>query len=452
MQAGTDAELIAATRRGDRDAFAQIIERYQRVVHAVAFSGTRDRAMADDVTQDAFVIAWRRIEELRETTRLAAWLCGIARNLARDARRRHRREVVGEADEIPCAGTPFHALSEAESDNIVATALGLVPDVYREPLVLYYYEERSVDDVARSLGISTATTNKRLSRGRRYLADHVAAVDRGLARFGPRAGLAASVLAIIAVTVPASHVDASPVKGSTMNKLSLAAIATATVVGVGTTTAVIATRSDAHAQTTTEQAPDVAGESCDLSKMLAAATSRAKHDGGALGLFAAGKAPALKTGRSGAIAIGDADCVAVGKHLAELEADTTHGADSRPDDATCAKCAAFYENQCESESWSQARRTCTLAAGDLINAHLCAGDITQAAKQAGDVPPTLTCPVLAQHLATVAQGAGLYADVTDFPQQIEAACTMGNWPVSLRQCFAAGTTILALQACIHDVK
>src|SRR6185436_3248577 len=99
-------------------------------------------------------------------------------------------------------------------------ALGQVPDVYREPLVLYYYEERSVGDVARSLGISAATTNKRISRGRKFLADSVAALERGLVRRGPSPALAASVLAILAVTVPAAHVEASttPVKGSTMHK------------------------------------------------------------------------------------------------------------------------------------------------------------------------------------------------------------------------------------------
>ena len=59
MQA--DRELIEASRSGDRSAFARLIERHQRAVYAVAFSATRDRSLADDVTQDAFVTAWRRL-------------------------------------------------------------------------------------------------------------------------------------------------------------------------------------------------------------------------------------------------------------------------------------------------------------------------------------------------------------------------------------------------------
>src|SRR2546423_8086728 len=146
MQAGADRELIEASRRGDRAAFATIIERYQRAVYAVAFSGTRDRALADDLTQDAFVIAWRKLGDLRDAQRLPAWLCGIARNLARDARKRPRHE--DEIDVID-ATTPYDRMSEAQAERIVATALGQVPDVYREPLVLFYYEERSVADVAK---------------------------------------------------------------------------------------------------------------------------------------------------------------------------------------------------------------------------------------------------------------------------------------------------------------
>src|SRR5205823_6220336 len=82
-----------------------------------------------------------------------------------------RGEIVDASADAIDSTTPFEAISDAETDRIIAAALGAVPDVYREPLVLYYYEERSITDVARSLGITPATTNKRLSRGRRYLAE-----------------------------------------------------------------------------------------------------------------------------------------------------------------------------------------------------------------------------------------------------------------------------------------
>lgn len=449
----TDDALILASCRGEREAFARIIERYQRAVHAVAYSGARDRALADDVTQNTFVTAWRQLGELRDASRLGSWLCGIARNLARDERKRRHREVPEDAaDEPTHTTTPFEALSEAETERIVATALGQVPDVYREPLVLYYYEERSVDDVARSLGISAATTTKRLSRGRRYLAECVAIVERGLVRRGPSPGLAASVLAIIAIT-PASHVDASPVmKGSTMNKLALAAVITASLGGAGLLVANVS-RSDAHAK-----APATTGNAAAAGQAPQTGVScndgvHARHADHAA--VAARPAPSLTTLLGNAASTGGArgaidECQAIGRHLAELEADTTHGPANRPDEATCEQCASHYASMCESEGWSAERRACTLAAADLINAHLCAGGAvtTASADKPVNVPAALSCAVLSTGIASTVQGAGMHADVKDMPQQIEAACEMGGWSIELRQCFAAADSIMALQACM----
>ncbi len=456
MQAGAelDAALIDACRGGDRSAFAQIIERHHRAVYAVAFSTVRDRAIADDVTQDAFVAGWRRLDELRDQRRLPAWLCGIARNLARDACKRRRRERgdhgVGEPIDV---ATPYAALSEAETERLLETALGQVPDVYREPLVLYYYEDRSVEDVARALGLSPATTNKRLSRGRKYLAERVALVERGLARRGPPATLVASVLALVGVAVPASHVEASTLKGSTMHKLLVAAIATAGLGGGALVVAAAATRGgDAHAGTTappnaaavtpstTAIAPHASGHGCDLVAELAARVQRRAA------VDRASPVPSPLAPNVAALAAAT-DCEAVGRHLADLEADVTHGPDDRPDDATGDQCAGFYAAQCASEDWSAEHRACALAAADLVNAHLCAG-----APAPGDgpptIPPALACTELGAHLATITRRAGLYAEVPDLDQQVAAACEVGGWSIELRRCFAATSTIDAVTACM----
>jgi RNA polymerase sigma factor (sigma-70 family) len=392
MQAGADRELIEASRRGDHAAFATIIERYQRAVYAVAFSGTRDRALADDIAQDAFVIAWRRLGELREAERLPAWLCGIARNLARDARKR-RREVVDV--ELIDATTPYEAMSEAESERIISTALGQVPDVYREPLVLFYYEERSVKDVAKCLGISAATTNKRLSRGRRYLAERVAIVERGVTRRGASATLAASVLAILAITAPAAHVDASPVKkGSTMHKLAIAATAVATLTAGGVVIATTARSTDARASAPNQEAgPTPASKTAD-----------SKHQGHGCGLAIASARPSLPAvfgakQKHATAAFATNDCGAVGRHLADLEGATGH------DQNDPSRCASDYTSICESESWSVERRNCALAADDLLNAHLCAFETGSPDEV---IPPALACATIASHITPIVQNAGLY--------------------------------------------
>jgi RNA polymerase sigma factor (sigma-70 family) len=440
MQASADRELIDASRRGDPAAFAQIIERYQRAVYAVAFSGTRERALADDVTQEAFLIAWRRLGDVTDAARLPAWLCGIARNVARDARRRCHRETVQDAEHVIDATTPYEALSEAESERIVAAALGQVPDVYREPLVLYYYEERSIADVARCLGLTAATTNKRLSRGRRFLAERVAiVVERGLARRGVRPTLAASVLAILGISAPASHVDASPVqKGSLMHKLAIAAslVAALTTGGIVLATATHGGNAHASAPAHTTQG----GQPAVLPEPHAQRASRASH-------LATPGSPSLSSlltvHRERAAAVPAANtCGAVGHHLADLEGETGHASDDP------ARCASDFAAICESEGWSLERRSCALAADNLINAHLCA--VAPANPPDTEVPPALACSVIAPHVAPIVQGAGFYADVPDFAAEIESACEDGAWSITLRQCFAAAQGIEDLHACIQN--
>ncbi|HEY0992444.1 MAG TPA: sigma-70 family RNA polymerase sigma factor, partial [Kofleriaceae bacterium] len=152
----SDAELLEASRRGEREAFGALIERYQAVVSAVSFSRTGDRALSEDVAQDTFIAAWSQLDRLREPRRLRAWLCGIARNLARKARRRTAREAPLERIVVFEGSNPFDQAAEAESERVVRDALARVPENYRDVLVLYYRDQRSVRDVSVALGITEA--------------------------------------------------------------------------------------------------------------------------------------------------------------------------------------------------------------------------------------------------------------------------------------------------------
>jgi len=234
--ARTDAELVEASRRGEREAFGHLVTRYQDLVCAVSYSSTGNWALSEDVAQDTFIAAWRQLGQLREVDRLRAWLCGIARNLARKARKRGVHEEV--SDELPALeGNPFDATAQAEVDRVVREALARVPETYRETLVLYYCENRSVREVAEVLGIGEANAMQRLTRGRRYLADGVGAlVERSLRGTRRSKSLAAVVVAALPVAVP-SRVDASThAEGSTMLKFAIAA---SVFVAAGTTAAVV---------------------------------------------------------------------------------------------------------------------------------------------------------------------------------------------------------------------
>jgi RNA polymerase sigma factor (sigma-70 family) len=242
----SDAELLEASKRGERAAYGALIERYQGVVCAVSYARTGDQSLSEDVAQDTFIAAWRQLHQVREPNRLRAWLCGIARNLARKARRRSAREAPLERALVFEGANPFDAAASAETDRVVRDALERVPESYRDVLVLYYRDHRSVRDVAAALGLSEAAALQRLSRGRQYLADGVTdLVERSLRGAHPRRNLAALVLAALPATAAlapsraeaATHLQ-SRLYGGSMIKLALAAVAL-TAAG---TTAYVATR------------------------------------------------------------------------------------------------------------------------------------------------------------------------------------------------------------------
>ncbi len=256
----TDAELLAACMRGERTAFGTLIERYQGVVCAVSYSRTRNAALAEDVAQDTFLAAWPRLGQVRDPARLGGWLCGIARNLARKARRRRDREVAHDdvtAADLVAVDDPFTAVSDAEAERIVREALGRVPETYRDVLVLYYREGRSAEEVARLLDLSVPATLQRLARGRAALSRGLdGLVERSLSRPSRVPNLAAFVLASLPVVVPSRVEAATRSHGGSMLKLSLAALA---LVGAGTTAALLA-RDDSGGGTSTA-APHVSSPS-----------------------------------------------------------------------------------------------------------------------------------------------------------------------------------------------
>ena len=234
--AASDAELLEASRRGEHAAFGTIVERYQDVVCAVSYSRTRDQALSEDVAQETFLAAWRQLDQLREPGRLRSWLCGIAKNLANKARKRTARETPLDDPQIAASESPFDAVSEAQAERVVGEALARVPERYRDVLVLYYREQRSIRDVARALEISESAALQRLARGRQYLAEGVTSLVEKSLRGLPRKSLVAGVVAALPMIVP-SRVEASPTHGG--NMLMKIAIAATALAAAGTTAYVV---------------------------------------------------------------------------------------------------------------------------------------------------------------------------------------------------------------------
>ncbi|WP_299468464.1 sigma-70 family RNA polymerase sigma factor [uncultured Gimesia sp.] len=182
LSAVTDAELIQRCGQGDQIAYGQIVERYQSLVCSVAYNRCGDLALSEDLAQEAFILAWQKLVDLKDVSKFKAWICTIVRNLANRSAQGKGREVTRTAHldavpdipaEIP---SPVERAVSAEEEKLVWQALADVPESYREPLILFYREGQSVARVAAALDLSQDAVKQRLSRGRKLLRLQLASV------------------------------------------------------------------------------------------------------------------------------------------------------------------------------------------------------------------------------------------------------------------------------------
>src|SRR3954465_10339648 len=115
------------TRHMEIEQFAEIVRRHQAGVCAVAYGVTGDRALSEDIAQDTFLAAWRGAQALRDPSRLRGWLHGIARNLARKARRRRRPVALGDGGEIAAPGDPAGEAMARDEERVAWAALRALP-------------------------------------------------------------------------------------------------------------------------------------------------------------------------------------------------------------------------------------------------------------------------------------------------------------------------------------
>ena len=199
----TDPELVEASRRGDREAYGALVERHMRMVEAVAFGAAGERSFVDDIVQDTFVAAWHRLDRLRDGLLLRPWLCGIARNVARKARRRQGRTSA--PCEVEGGDSPFELAADHQREREVRSALAKLSPRYREPLVLFYFEQCTVRELAATLSIREDAAMQRLSRGRQQLGEALATrLEESPPRRLPGKAIAAAVLALLPLARPRS--------------------------------------------------------------------------------------------------------------------------------------------------------------------------------------------------------------------------------------------------------
>lgn len=150
--------------------FEEIVERHQRGVWAFLAGSTGDEEKARDLTQETFLQACRGYERFRGDSDPFTWLYAIARNLLRKEWRRERVRRLFLASRAAEENRGVDPADGAIGEKVrLRSALSRVAEPFRETLILYYFADRSIGQIANDLGIAEGTVKSRLARGREAL-------------------------------------------------------------------------------------------------------------------------------------------------------------------------------------------------------------------------------------------------------------------------------------------
>ena len=169
-----DADLVRLVIRGDHPSYDELIRRWSGRVYGYICRRVRDKHIAEDLTQDAFIRGFKGLHSLEEPSRFGSWLLAIAHRAVVDwARKRSNNELVGsDIYNDPPAQLASASATEQRLEDLREVLMDL-PEQSREILNVYYFQQMTYEDAAAVLGVSVATVNVRLAKAREQLRKRV---------------------------------------------------------------------------------------------------------------------------------------------------------------------------------------------------------------------------------------------------------------------------------------
>jgi RNA polymerase sigma-70 factor (ECF subfamily) len=161
--------LIEQAKEGDREAFEELMRAYSGFVYSLAFRMLDRRADAEDVFQETFFRAWSHLYSFRSGGNFTHWIKRIATNLCIDRLKARKRQQTYEKDQVEQVGSWEGEEQYGEEQEQVNQLLAQLPVNHRAAVVLFYLEDRSVEEVARTLRQKPATVKVWLFRARQKM-------------------------------------------------------------------------------------------------------------------------------------------------------------------------------------------------------------------------------------------------------------------------------------------
>ena len=186
----SDEAVVALVARSDEDALAELYDRFGRTAYGLALRVLRDRSLAEDAVQEAFLVAWRTADTfMPERARASTWLLTLVHRRAVDLVRREQRrraEPIEVAGEQSGEGSADEAVWLRYERERVQAALRQLPDQQREALELAYYGGFSQSELAERLGQPIGTIKSRMFSGLGRLRDLLAEPGTGERTWEPK--------------------------------------------------------------------------------------------------------------------------------------------------------------------------------------------------------------------------------------------------------------------------
>lgn len=168
-----ELRLVEAARNGDRAAFTKLYEQYARMVHGIVLARA-PRSEADDLVQDVFFFAWRKIHTLREANAFGGWIGMIARNRAMDYHR--QKNETEELTDAMAETLPDRAAEKPQQRTEAIAVLNTIkalPEAYRETLILRLVEGMTGPEIAVRTGLTPDSVRVNLHRGMKMLRERL---------------------------------------------------------------------------------------------------------------------------------------------------------------------------------------------------------------------------------------------------------------------------------------
>ena len=218
-----DVQLIQRVLEGDDDAFSVLVRKYQKQVHALAWRKIGDFHIAEEITQDTFLKAYKRLSTLKEPQRFASWLYVIAANRCSSWLRKKRLwtqplEKLEETDNDHIQTSTYSGYVAAENERTTAEAqrdvvkklLEKLQESERTVITLHYFGEMSCTEIGAFLGVSANTIKSRLRRARQRLKKEEPMIREALDNFQITPNLTENIMQEVARIKPAAPSGVKP--------------------------------------------------------------------------------------------------------------------------------------------------------------------------------------------------------------------------------------------------